>query len=243
MRELSMMFSSPAFEVDNTRRRHDHSNASRIDESSAYQGKPDVSFGNVGDGLLLDNSICNTGSDGMQSVPFAKRTPFEKSKDDNKTSENDDGGFVIFEDEEGPTDGNKTNKFQSGSGFQIYDEGYVNTSQQKTGESSKQNLESKIGFQIYEENEENSQEIAKSNLETGDTANIADAIALLDRRIVDKEDDSFTSDESNQYTASGGGETADLNLFNEVFLRESEPDDERNESKKKEVKRSTTSVR
>jgi hypothetical protein len=63
MRELSMMFSSPAFGVDGGRRQNDFSIArSRINESTD-EGDEDQSFGILGDGVMLDNSICNTGSE------------------------------------------------------------------------------------------------------------------------------------------------------------------------------------
>lgn len=63
MRELSMMFSSPAFGVDGGRRQNDFSIArSRINESTDEDDE-DQSFGILGDGVMLDNSICNTGSE------------------------------------------------------------------------------------------------------------------------------------------------------------------------------------
>lgn len=67
MKELSMMFSSPAFGIDGTRRLQDQSRAYRIEENSAIENSHgDISFGNVGDVLgnsMLDNSICNIGSE------------------------------------------------------------------------------------------------------------------------------------------------------------------------------------
>ena len=72
MKELSMMFSSPAVEIGSARRRQNYSNNSRIDESVAYMGKADASIGDVGDGILLDNSICNTASEKLcdEQTPF-----------------------------------------------------------------------------------------------------------------------------------------------------------------------------
>jgi len=60
MRELSMMFSSPAFGVDDSARKPEL----RVNDDSVHDGEnaQNVSFGNVGDGLgqsMLDNSILN----------------------------------------------------------------------------------------------------------------------------------------------------------------------------------------
>jgi hypothetical protein len=79
MKELSMMFSSPAVGVDGTRRLQDQSRGSRIDEKFASQSPGDASFDNVGDSLgnvLLDNSICNIGVEENRGELFLRqRTP------------------------------------------------------------------------------------------------------------------------------------------------------------------------
>ena len=224
MRELSMMFSSPAFEIDNARRRNDRSNASRIDESEAYVGNPNASFGNVGDGLLLDNSICNTASetnhDGRNLL--TECTSYEESKNDNKGSKNSNAGFAIFQDDASHGDDKDQDDAPSGSGFKIYNEGNEDSSERIIEQSSRNIVQSSIPFQIYDEgDEENDEETTKSVLENGDTANIADAIALLDGKIEINEMDS-SSDEESECVASEGDETATLSLFNEIFQCESD---------------------
>jgi hypothetical protein len=86
MKELSMMFSSPAFGEDGPRKRHDQSFVSRIDENSAgHSPGGDTSFTNVGDSLgniLLDNSICNMGGEGAHGIlnpgtKISENTSFE----------------------------------------------------------------------------------------------------------------------------------------------------------------------
>jgi hypothetical protein len=243
MRELSMMFSSPAFEIENARRRIDHSNASRIDESDAYVGKPDTSFGNVGDGILLDNSICNTASeknhDGRNLL--AECTSYENLKNDNTGSKNSNAGFAIFQDDASHGDDKYQDDARLGSGFKIFDEGNEDSSERITERSSRNIMQSSIPFQVFDErNEENNEETTKSELENGDTANIADAIALLDGNLEINEMDSSSSDEESQSIASEGDETATLSLFNAIFQSESDKQEDKITLKAKEADVSTT---
>jgi len=253
MRELSMMFSSPAFGIGNDRRRLDHSHASKIDELEAYEGKADVSFGNVGDNVMLDNSICNNGK-------------VETSHEGGKKK--DDAGFLIFQDENCP-DRDKTsrnmsqtsnsfqihndtnegsvvrgghqnleNKAQSGIGFQIFVEGNDESVEKSSNQSPKDTAYSAIPFQIYDDEKENmSQQRAEGQVENGDTASISDAIALLDGKIEAGDNNSFSSCEQNNCTSvSDGEDTADATLFNEIFQEESRYDERDSIVKNKKAK-------
>jgi hypothetical protein len=217
MKELSMMFSSPALGVNSARKRIDHSSASRIDESVAYVGKADTSFGNVGDGVLLDNSICNFAS----AKPDDERKPFAKctSNGGNEGCK----GFTIFQDDASDGGNEHRDNTRSSPGFQVYDEGKNDSSLQITKESPEKIVQSMVPFQIYdEENADSSQESAESKFEIGDTANIADAIALLDEKLGVDDTNSSSSDEESQHIASEGDATTTLSLFNHIF--ENEPD-------------------
>ena len=87
MRELSMMFSSPAFGVDGAARRTERHTALNESAVEDERGR-NISFANVGDGLepsIMDNSILNLAEDAIENIgprnPFARtnQTPgFEK---------------------------------------------------------------------------------------------------------------------------------------------------------------------
>ena len=200
MRELSMMFSSPALGADSARKRHDHSNASMIDEPVAHIGRADTSFGNVGDGILLDNSICNNGSEKMHDErrTFTERLLLKESKGGNDGGKSDGAGFAIFRDD--PSIGESEFRDTSRpAGFQIYDEGNEDSSQMKSEGSSRKKTKSSFQFQIYDEgNVDNEQERVNAKFESGDTASIADAIALLDEKREINDSNSSSSDEESQ---------------------------------------------
>lgn len=264
MRELSMMFSSPNFEVDSARRKRDQSRASRIDESVPHDDiRANALFGNEGDGIMLNNSICNTAIEDsrVEERSFAKTklckdfesTALEKSQEIDK---NDNVGFAIFQDEASLNEDKKERSCtQPGIGFQIYDEENADIAEQKFEEKfpatdkHRACTQKGIGFQIYaegnldiEQQKNDAKSVHKnsrtkrplfgerkieetfesklsenndhSNLfESGDTASISDAIALLEDDIKPSDDD------ENQYNVTGndGEETADLSLFNEIF--------------------------
>ena len=252
MKELSMMFSSPAVEIGSARRRQNYSSNSRIDESVAYMGKADASIGDVGDGILLDNSICNTASEKLcdEQTPFVDCTSVRDLKDGNKENKKGNAGFVIFEDDK-IDDKSKDHDTQSATGFQIYDESQQNSQevkkfQQESGDTASITdaialLDTSLGvnqtesfssdegsqdigskeFQIYDENEQSLQEVKKFQHEGGDTASIADAIALLDTNLGVDQTESFSSDEGSQDVGSKGDETATMSLFNQIFKNES----------------------
>jgi len=232
MRELSMMFSSPAFGVASDRRRLDHSHASKIDELGLYEAKPDISFGNVGDEVILDNAICNNGK-------------VEICGEDEKN--NGIAGFAIFQDENSCD----ANEAQGKNGFQIYDEGNEDAAERKTDEKASDNTQSGVGFQIFVEGNEDSigqtsagkpidsmysgagfqiydeekdddfPKRTEVNLESGDTASISDAIALFGGKIEPGDETSFSSSENNNNSAHEGEDTADISLINELFPEES----------------------
>jgi hypothetical protein len=264
MRELSMMFSSPNFEVDSARRKRDQTRASRIDESVPHDDiRANALFGNEGEGIMLNNSICNTAIEDsrVEERSFAKSklckdfesTALEKSQEIDR---NDNVGFAIFQDEASLNeDKQERSCTQPGIGFQIYDEEDANIVEQKiekkfpATDKHRACNQKGIGFQIYAEGnldkeeqkiddksahknsrtkrpllgERKIEETFESKLsgnndssnlfESGDTASISDAIALLEDDINPSDDD------ENQYnvTENDGEETADLSLFNEIF--------------------------
>jgi hypothetical protein len=264
MRELSMMFSSPNFEVDSARRKRDQTRTSRIDESVPHDDiRANALFGNEGEEIMLNNSICNAAIEDprVEERSFAKSklckdfesTALEKSQEIDK---NDNAGFAIFQDEASLNeDKQERSCTQPGIGFQIYDEDNVDIVEQKIEEKfpatdkHRAYNQNGMGFQIYSEGnldeeeqklddksvhknsrtkrpllgERKIEETFESKLsgsndnsnvfESGDTASISDAIALLEDDINPSDDD------KKQYnvTDNDGEETADLSLFNEIF--------------------------
>lgn len=106
MKELSMMFSSPAFGVDGRHKHLDHSVTSQVCETTE-EGRADQLIGFIGDSSMLDNSICNTGFNECNGNGTAKMT-HTKDKE-NQTikakNPNDHGvGFQIFQDFEEDND-------------------------------------------------------------------------------------------------------------------------------------------
>lgn len=80
MRELSMMFSSPAFGVDGDARRAERQTSTHNESRSEDDRGQDVSFANVGDGLghsMLDNSILNVDNDANENK--GPRNPHARS--------------------------------------------------------------------------------------------------------------------------------------------------------------------
>lgn len=246
MKELSMMFSSPNFEVDSTRKRRDQSCTSRINESVAHDNiEVNALFGNVGDGIMLNNSICNTAIEDTRgeerSFPRTKlrkdyeSTVLEKSQ---KANKNDNVGITIFQDNASLNENKVRTSSQSGIEFQIYDEGnedivepksydedvnrfqiYVeensDTEQKMDGKNDSENSHKKRPIKEDFEIKLNEDKRCSNLFERGDTASISDAIALLD-------DGGNPSDGA---TGDGGEETADLSLFNEIFRDESTSQD------------------
>lgn len=194
MKELSMMFSSPACEAESGRRRNDDSNASRINESVVHVGQADTSFGNVGDGILLDNSICNSGSEQIhyEKRPFAERSTSKGCREGGKSG---GGGFVIFQEDPTVDESEVQNESRPGSGFQIFQEGTEDFSNKRLEESPKPTSKSSFAFQIYEGDVDNSKETDQSKFENGDTASISVAIALLDEKLDINDSNSSSSDE------------------------------------------------
>ncbi len=198
MRELSMMFSSPALGAHSARKRLNHSNASRIDEST---GKADTSFGNVGDGLLLDNSICNVGGDKIEDErrPFAERSSSNKLKDRDGEGKSSGGGFEIFQDDRSVGESKLRESSRPAGGFQIFDEANKDYSKSTIEESRKKKSKAGFQFEIYgEENVEDEQKQMDAKIESGDTASISDAIALLDDKLEINDSNSPSSDEESQ---------------------------------------------
>ena len=265
MRELSMMFSSPNFDVDSARKKRDQARASRIDESVPHDDiRANALFGgSEGEGIMLNNSICNAAIEDsrVEERSFAQSklckdfesTALEKSQE---IDENDKAGFAIFQDEVSLNeDKQERSCTQPGIGFQIYDEENADIVERKIEEKFPATDKHRacnqkgIGFQIYAEEtldkeeqkiddksvhrnsrtkrallgERKIEETFESKLsgsndnsdlfESGDTASISDAIALLEDDINPSDDD------KNQYnvTDNDGEETADLSLFNEIF--------------------------
>ncbi len=197
MKELSMMFSSPAFESESARRQNDDSNASRINGSIVHVGRADTSFGNVGDGLLLDNSICNANSEKLYygKRPFGESSAADALKGRSEGRESRGAGFQIFQGDPTEEESKVEEESRAGSGFQIYEESQT-FSPKRVVESSKANSKSSFAFQIYDEgDDDNDIETTESKLESGDTASIADAIALLDEKLEINDSNSSSSDE------------------------------------------------
>ena len=196
MRELSMMFSSPALGAHSARKRLNHSNASKIDESVSHIGKADTSFGNVGDGLLLDNSICNVGADKVED----ERRPFgEKSKDRDEGEKGSGGGFVIFQDEQSVAESEPQEISRPVGGFQILDEANEDSSEPKVEELRKKKPEAGFQFEIFDEGVvEDERKQMDAKIENGDTASISDAIALLDDKLEINDSNSSSSEEESQ---------------------------------------------
>jgi len=96
----------------------------------------------------------------------------------------------------------------------------VNQTESFSSDEGSQDIGSKE-FQIYDENEQSLQEVKEFQHEGGDTASIADAIALLDTNLGVDQTESFSSDEGSQDVGSKGDETATMSLFNQIFKNES----------------------
>jgi hypothetical protein len=175
MRELSMMFSSPAFGVDD-RRQNDHS--------------VDRSFGILGDGPLLDNSICNNGNAESQAPISSCR----------RMNDRPNPGITIVEGEEceygSPT---KQEPTYQGLGFQIYEDHVEEVTEGSFTLSAKPSPESSFVDKAKSED--------ASNHGTGDTVSISEAMAVMGdncfRHHLPEENDE--------------GDTATLSLFNEIF--------------------------
>jgi hypothetical protein len=243
MRELSMMFSSPAFGVDGTRKQNDQSLlASRINESVA-ECQVDTSFGNLGDGLMLDNSICNVADDenGGERNPF---TRFSTSHDFEKTALRE-----LQRDEIVDSGGARLDcRSEIGNGVR-------GVLQSDSLRDSEVDLDENPGFSIYEEKEDSllledddkkhaarktgrdadtedesqskpddHESINMNVIENGDTATLTDAIAILGG----DHDIAIPTAESCE------GDTATFSIFNEVFR------DEMNDGQSSEKKGEST---
>jgi hypothetical protein len=187
MRELSMMFSSPAFGMED-RKHKDRSMASQIFETNE-DSAADRSLGIVGDGLMLDNSICNHRNDG-NGEPLDS---YGKKKEERNP------GFTIFEDDEAEgSPPSEAEPRKEGLGFQIYED-------QDSPDHSK--VEAKSSSQSS--SDEDSHLVDASRYETGDTVSISEAMAVLG-------EDSTQNDQP-EVRESNDGDTATLSLFNEIF--------------------------
>ncbi|KAL3920847.1 MAG: hypothetical protein SGILL_003052 [Bacillariaceae sp.] len=223
MRELSMMFSSPAFALDGRKQPH-HSTASKINENS-NEDVCDDSFGNLGDGIMLNNSICNTGleesdqNSSFRSSGYAKasaqkqssvRKPeafqiFQDNESDEKPEPQGNGGFAIFDDNENvekPASVQK--KGSAGFGFQIYQD---NGDESMTGQDV-----SRVHVSCLKSIESESDESSVGCFENGDTASMTEAMALFGG-------DGLEAAQRPSNAASEG-DTATLSLFNEIFSKE-----------------------
>ena len=247
MKELSMMFSSPAFGVASDRRRLDPSHASKIDELGVYEGKPDTSFGNVGDEVMLDNSICNNGKveicgEGGKNNGAAGFALFqdENSCDGNKA--HGKNGFQIYDEEnedvtDRETDVKSRDNTQSGVGFQIFVEGNEDSIGHTSAGKPIDSMYSYAGFRIYdEEKDDDFRKRTEGHLESGDTASISDAIALFGGKIEPDDEASLNSSENNYNSAHEGEETADISLINELFPEESRYKEHKNVLKTKRAR-------
>lgn len=191
MRELSMMFSSPAFGMDD-RKQTDRSMASRITETAENSGA-DTSFGVVGDGLMLDNSICNHINTSSHVPPSSGI----RSREDLKP------GFTIFEDDEGGNGSPSEPELpKSRLEFQIYEDGEDTMNNHKS-------LKSDANSSYSSSSEDERSTVDASRYETGDTVSISEAMAVLG------EDNS--RQEPSVAAENDDGDTATLSLFNEIF--------------------------
>ena len=166
MRELSMMFSSPAFGVDEVAERTRQQTApSSLDRSVGPTG-PDTSFANVGDGLgtsMLDNSILNFDETVAENrgprnpLPRSTHTPgFEKmALRELKSTAGTEGSLSCryqrsVEAQEQPQDdplrGPEIDMVEN-PGFQIYED-----------EEAQQTLAPSGAFSIFEDGVENDQD-------------------------------------------------------------------------------------
>ncbi|KAG7364896.1 Mad3/BUB1 homology region 1 domain containing protein [Nitzschia inconspicua] len=187
MRELSMMFSSPAFGVDE-RKHSDDSVASKIFETSE-NSCVDQSLDIADDGLILDNSIINHRNNVNQTSPSScrrlKQTPIS--------------GVTIFEDEAGDNASPpKPRPQKHGMSFQIYEDDERNMQEHsmlraKSSPASSSDC-SQANRRFYE---------------SGDTVSVSEAMAVLgDESVLNK---SIAAEENAE------GDTATLSLFNEIF--------------------------
>jgi hypothetical protein len=176
MRELSMMFSSPAFGVDE-RRENDRS----IDRS----------FGIVGDGLMLDNSICINGKSEIQA-------PTSSCK---RVNDRTIQGITTFEEFDVPSPQERP-RTQQGLGFQIYED--HNEEELNQGNSSLKAKSSPKSCSDVESNREDATQYV-----TLDTAGIPEAVALVGGKIsIHKQQLPEEIDED---------DTATLSLFNDIL--------------------------
>mmetsp|Transcript_20600 Transcript_20600/g.23120 ORF Transcript_20600/g.23120 Transcript_20600/m.23120 type:complete len:1260 (-) Transcript_20600:14-3793(-) len=247
MRELSMMFSSPNFEVDSTRKRRDLSRTSRINESVAHDNiEVNALFGNVGDGIMLNNSICNTAIEDTRgeerSFPKTKlRKDYESTTGEKfqKVNKNDNVGITIFQDKKSLNEEKVQTGTQSGIEFQIYDEGNENIVEPKIYD------EDVNRFQIYVEEHLDTEEQKMDGKNDSENSNqkrpIKENFEMKlneDKRcsnLFEKGDTASISDAialledggkpSDGAIGDEGEETADLSLFNEIFQDESKNQD------------------
>lgn len=192
MRELSMMFSSPAFGVESVRKRHDRSRTSIINES-AVEHQEGASFGDLGDGLgnvMLDNSVCGP-PQGKQNTEFTIHEDI--SMDDNEMDDNQ-----------------KPQATAKGIEFSLYED--------------ECNQSHEVGSSVKVDENEIMEGSPASNtsdhlLENGDTANLSDAIALLDDDQQKTARSSPPEERARNSPASSDdhADTATISLFNEVF--------------------------
>lgn len=230
MKELSMMFSSPAFGVDGARRLQDQSHASRIDENFAsHSPGGDTSFDNVGDSLgnvLLDNSICNIAVEENRGVKLKGNSaafrsigsgdadsPVPDSPLKARGKDFDGSSSHLLRKVDSSEPGLQPDKAK---GFQIFDEN--NPSDLSAKSDCSDHVENQTSFRIYQGNL-NEFSAAKSDfvgqasrLSNGDTASIAEAMFAFEER--------QASDVSMTGRATDDDDTATLSLFNDVFRSE-----------------------
>jgi hypothetical protein len=214
MRELSMMFSSPAFGVEG-RKPHNRSTASMIYENSGEEAA-DESFGNLGDGLMLDNSICNTRAGAREkNSSFPSHAAPRSSMQKQDSSSNKDG-FKNFENNQNNDKLDGVSKSSFAHGFQIY--------QDDENEDMSQKDVSRVHVSSLRSVASESDESSNGGYEHGDTASISEAMAIFGA-----EEFGVRQQPENNNTE---GDTATLSLFNDVFSKEDQNLSPPNENEK-----------
>jgi len=221
MRELSMMFSSPAFGIDGQRRQNSDSLArSRINES-LDRDMEDNCLGNLGDGLMLDNSICNSGSnenhgernpsprtnetDGFEKMALRELTDAVEEGSNNPLRCSAQVSRRVGEvSQSDPLRGSESDLNQD-PGFSIYEDDPGSAGEKSVRPSN-------LGFQIFEDDDRRCSNdsgsdageiegLKESYYETGDTISLSEANEIFGERENQGEDTS----------------TLELSLINEVF--------------------------
>lgn len=214
MKELSMMFSSPALGVEDSARKIDRD--ARVSQSiDDNYHNPDMSYGNVGDVLstsVLDNSILNVESNHDENRgprnPFARSTTtpgFEKmalreleaigDRNDSLGCSSQMDHRDHHSSQENPLGGPEVDLSED-PGFRIYEDGVQEDLKENNRATS-----GELGFRIYEE--EDSEVVEK------------ESVVAIGPGFSVYEDDS-SSDDGDFPVTDDMGDTASLSLFGDA---------------------------